>query len=169
MKHVDLEKKEIRIERAWDINTREFHEPKTRAGIRRVDIMDPLTEILRQYFVCYPVAGRDSLLFPSITEATQPVSYNSIFGVFKRSLKKAELPDVTIHSLRHTYASIMLSVGASVNTLARHLGHSSPQITFRIYSHEISENLGDALDRASKLITAARATNVGEPREPRHT
>ena len=162
VKNIDLKRKEIRIERRWDIKVREYGDPKSGAGIRKVDVMNPLADILKQYFECYPITGRDSLLFPSPTKPGQPVSYNTICGVFKRNLKKADLPNVTIHSLRHSFASTVLSVGVSVNTLARHLGHSSPDITYKKYAHEISENLGDGLERASQLYSAARETNVVE-------
>jgi integrase len=165
MKNVDFLRKEISIEDAWDINARIFHEPKTGAGLRKVGIMSPLVDLLQQYFEHYPMNDRNSLLFPSPTKPGQPVSYNTICGVFKKRLKKIGLPDVTIHSLRHSFASILLSVGVSVNTLARHLGHSSPDITYRIYAHEISENLGDGLERASQLFGAAGATNIVELNE----
>src|SRR5450759_3692108 len=162
MKHVDLLRKEISVEEAWDINARVFHEPKTKAGLRKVGILSPLAELLQQYFDHYPMKDRNSLLFPSPTKPGQPVSYNTIHGVFKRHLKKADLPKVTTHSLRHSFASAMLSVGVSVNTLARYLGHSSPDITYRIYAHEISENLENGLERASQLFGTERATNIIE-------
>jgi len=167
MKHVDLLRKEISIEEAWGINTRVFSEPKTKAGLRKVGILSPLVELLQQYFDHYPMNDRNSLLFPSPTKPVQPVSYTTIYGIFKRNLGKVELPDVTIHSLRHSFASAMLSVGVSVNTLARYLGHSSPDTTYRVYAHEISENLGDGLERASQLFGAARSTNIVELDERR--
>ena len=167
MKHVDLLRKEISIEEAWGINTRVFSEPKTKAGLRKVGILSPLAELLQQYFDHYPMKDRNALLFPSPTKPVQPVSYTTIYGIFKRNLEKVELPDVTIHSLRHSFASAMLSVGVSVNTLARYLGHSSPGITYRVYAHEVSENLGDGLERASQLFGAARSTNIVELDERR--
>lgn len=40
---------------------------------------------------------------------------------------------VTIHSLRHTYASFAIAQGADVKTLQMQLGHSSPSITLNTY------------------------------------
>lgn len=159
-RNVDVERGRLRIERAWDTNTREFHEPKSRAGIRRLGIMPPLTEIITQFFEQIPNTGREALLFPSPSVKGQPISYNTIYCVFKRGLDKTGLRNVTIHSLRHSFASMMLEAGASANTLSRYLGHSSPEVTFRVYSHEISETLGDALLEASKAMQVVTGENV---------
>ncbi len=160
VKHIDFQRKEIRIEEAWNVNTREFHEPKSKAGLRRIGILLPLAELLKQYFEYYPISGRDSLLFPSVVKPNQPVSYNTVWGVFKRNLKKVGLQDVKIHSLRHTFASTMLATGVPGTTLARYLGHATPDITYRIYGHQISVNLGDALNRAGAQFSAAREANI---------
>jgi integrase len=92
------------------------------------------------------------LLFPSPEVDGQPLSYNTVFGVYKRCLAFLELPPVTLHSLRHTFASTMLAAGVPITTLARNLGHATPDITLRIYSHEIFEGLGESLERAEKLF-----------------
>jgi hypothetical protein len=64
------------------------------------------------------------LLFPSPEVDGQPLSYNTVFGVYKRCLAFLELPPVTLHSLRHTFASTMLAAGAPITTLARNLGRA---------------------------------------------
>ncbi|MFI7324988.1 site-specific integrase [Streptomyces rubiginosohelvolus] len=51
----------------------------------------------------------------------------------------AAAPKDCFHVLRHAYASIMLEAGASVVTLARRLGHSSPAITLGYYAHFMPE------------------------------
>ncbi len=53
----------------------------------------------------------------------------------KGILKEAELPsDVTIHSLRHTYATMLLSQGEHPKVVQELLGHSSITTTLDVYS-----------------------------------
>ncbi|PFE05266.1 hypothetical protein COE15_05675 [Bacillus cereus] len=55
-------------------------------------------------------------------------------------LKKANLPPLPIHSLRHTHAVLQLEAGVSMKYLQERLGHGSMQITSDVYSH-ISKKL----------------------------
>jgi len=70
--------------------------------------------------------------------------------VWRPALATAGLdPDLRIHDLRHTCASLMISAGASVKAVQRALGHSTAVITLDRYSHlydEDLEALADALD-----------------------
>lgn len=52
---------------------------------------------------------------------------------------KAEIPVITIHSLRHTHASLLLFAGVSIASVARRLGHSSMTTTQETYLHIIQE------------------------------
>ncbi len=50
---------------------------------------------------------------------------NYIRRVFKRLLTKAELREIRLHDVRHTYASLLLSDGASPVYVKEQLGHTS--------------------------------------------
>ena len=64
--------------------------------------------------------------------------------VFQPAVKLAGLSNVTFHELRHTAISQQLSGGADVVSVSKVAGHSSPEITLRVYAHE--------LDRSKDLI-----------------
>lgn len=67
------------------------------------------------------------------TEGT-PMDETRVRRAFKATLKRARLPlRFTPHSLRHTYATLMLSAGAPLTWVSRQLGHSSPQVTLDWY------------------------------------
>lgn len=53
--------------------------------------------------------------------------------------KKAEIPSISIHGLRHTHASLLLFADVSIATVARRLGHSSMSTTQETYLHIIQE------------------------------
>lgn len=60
---------------------------------------------------------------------------SSLFNAFSRILKRADLPSLPIHSLRHTHAVLQLEAGADMKYLQERLGHGSMQITADVYSH----------------------------------
>ena len=66
--------------------------------------------------------------------------YNStINDILSRRCKRANVPVISIHGLRHTHASILLFAGVSIASVARRLGHSSMNTTQKTYLHIIQE------------------------------
>jgi integrase len=55
----------------------------------------------------------------------------------RRVMQSAGLTGVSLHSLRHSHASELLSKGAPITAVAERLGHASPNITLGIYSHAL--------------------------------
>ena len=76
-------------------------------------------------------------------------------------MKGAGLQGVSLHSLRHTHASELLSAGVPLPTVSKRLGHANPNITLMIYSHAIE---ADEL-AAAKIWTDAMAEVTG-PKKP---
>lgn len=68
-------------------------------------------------------------------------------------IKSHDLPHVTIHGLRHTYASMLISEGVPVSEVSAQLGHASIDITLRIYTHLFTE-ASTASKRISDMISA---------------
>jgi integrase len=62
------------------------------------------------------------------------------------------------HSLRHYFGSSLISGGTSVVAVSRWLGHSSPEITFRVYSYMTRND--EAAGRAAMTATMGRVTSV---------
>lgn len=66
--------------------------------------------------------------------------YNSTANdILARYCKKANVPEITIHGLRHTHASLLLFAGVSIASVAMRLGHSSMTTTQKTYLHIIQE------------------------------
>lgn len=64
-----------------------------------------------------------------------PVPFRECGRVLGRALKQAGVPALSWHDLRHLFASVAISEGASVAYLSRVLGHSTPSVTLNVYSH----------------------------------
>lgn len=60
---------------------------------------------------------------------------SSLFNAFSRILKRADLEQLPIHSLRHTHAVLQLEAGADMKYIQERLGHGSYQITADVYAH----------------------------------
>lgn len=59
---------------------------------------------------------------------------HTVTDKFKKLIKKTELPDVTIHTLRHTFISHCLMSGISIWEVGQWVGHSSSHMT-ELYGH----------------------------------
>jgi integrase len=66
--------------------------------------------------------------------------------------KAANIPDVRLHDLRHTYASVLASAGLSLPVIGALLGHATPVTTHR-YAHLFDDPLRQATERAAAIIT----------------
>ena len=76
--------------------------------------------------------GDDDLVFPAWDGAPQrPESFSAAWSEIAAELKLG----VSFHALRHTHASQLIDAGVDVVTIARRLGHSSPNITLGTYAH----------------------------------
>ena len=62
---------------------------------------------------------------------------------FKPLLKKASLPDIRFHDLRHTCATLLLGKGVHAKFVQELLGHATISITLDTYSH-VLPGMGDA-------------------------
>jgi len=64
-----------------------------------------------------------------------PFDPSTITHAFKKIVHKAGLPEVRLHDLRHTHASLMLKAGVHPKIVSERLGHSNISITLDTYSH----------------------------------
>jgi hypothetical protein len=53
-------------------------------------------------------------------------------------MRKAGLEGVSLHSLRHTHVSELLSKGVPITTVAKRLGHANANVTLSIYAHALA-------------------------------
>lgn len=66
--------------------------------------------------------------------------YNStVNGILDRHCKRLGIPEISVHGLRHTHASLLLFAGVSIGSVARRLGHASMTTTQKTYLHIIQE------------------------------
>ena len=125
-------------------------DPKTDTGIRTIVLPESVVRMLKER----KKAIGSEWIFPSLRDAEKPINPNTAYGTFKRIIKKAGLPDIPFHGLRHTYATHSIAVGVDEKTLAKELGHTKPGFTLDCYAHvteemqkRASEVTGNALEK----------------------
>jgi integrase len=109
-------------------------------------------------------------IFPSL-EGTA-LEERNVRTVFTRLLAKADLRQIRIHDLRHTYATLLLQAGAPITYVSQQLGHRDASITLRVYAHwlpDVSRREVDRLDALQPDATPAQPEDVSgdEPTEPK--
>lgn len=129
--------------------------PKTRAGLRTVTLPQEVAQALRQHRIRALEAalreGRpwteEALVFCSADG--QPLHHRRVLEAFRRVCRRAEVPPVGLHSLRHLHASLLLASGVSLADVSRRLGHASTAVTAAVYSHALREDrhLAEAVGR----------------------
>ena len=75
-----------------------------------------------------------------------------ILDQLKVLLKKAGLPNIRFHDLRHSAATLLLSVGVHPKVVQEILGHSQISITMDVYSHVLPSMQQDAMSRLNDAI-----------------
>ncbi|MBA3701336.1 MAG: site-specific integrase [Rubrobacteraceae bacterium] len=108
---------------------------------RRIELSEKALEALRSHRR-QQVGVKDSeYIFPSTT-GTPTNSSNLMYRSFKPTLKRAGLPQIRSHDLRHTCATIRFMKGQHPKRVQELLGHTSIAMTMNIYSHVIP-GMGD--------------------------
>jgi integrase len=132
--------------------------PKTKHGKRTISLPPHIAVELRQH---WRVQQEQRLAFglgraadDAPVFATYDGKYMSPDGVshaWERQMESLGLSDVTLHSLRHTNASMLIKGGVDIVTVSRRLGHASAKVTLEVYGHLIT----GADDQAAGVIGAA--------------
>jgi hypothetical protein len=71
------------------------------------------------------------------TEDGRPFHPETLSGLFVRQARRAGLPPIRLHDLRHSVASILLARGVHPKVVSEMLGHSTIALTLDTYSHVI--------------------------------
>jgi len=79
-----------------------------------------------------------------------PLRKSTLFNAFRRILNKVGLPNMRIHSLRHTHSVLMIESGVIIKDLSERLGHASEHITDEIDAHTSKIIQMDSIEKFEK-------------------
>lgn len=153
---VEIGRGVLRVERQWLERDASFGPPKHGKG-RRVDF-NPGGELAQALHAACAGHASDERLFRTATG--KPVTKSGVaHKYFKACIRRAGVPEISFHGLRHTFASWYMRRHDNVWDLMAILGHSSIKTTMR-YAHQSKGARRKPLDLAS--ITHISRTDEGE-------
>jgi integrase len=145
---VDWFNNQIQIQRTF--NTGKWYKPKTKSSNRKIDLGPAMIAELKKWKLACP-PNKFNLIFPN--SVGNPMTHDNVVKrQFRPALKKAGLPVIRFHNLRHTYASLLIDQGENIKYIQTQLGHSSPSITLDVYAHLMKAVNQEAACRLEKTI-----------------
>ena len=135
-----------------------FGEPKSARGRRTIVLPRIVTAALRKHRTRQLqerlVAGRRwndyGLVFT--TEAGAPLDGCNVNRTFKAVLRRAGLPAIRYHDLRHTAATLLLAQGIDPRTIMETLGHSQISLTLNTYAHVVPALQREAAAKMDEIL-----------------
>jgi integrase len=157
---VDLDKQVLRVR--WTLSRTstglELGEPKTAKSRRIVPLPRSATLSLERHRERQKedrLAAGESWLEQDLvftTEIGTPLEPRNVLRRFETLVREAGLRRVSLNTLRHTAASLLLAAGTHTKVVQEHLGHSSYAITADIYSHVTPAQQREAADRLGEAL-----------------
>lgn len=170
---IDLDKGYMHIRRAikhadgpgWVIG-----EPKSHAQ-RRITLDSFSVAVLRRHLEsALRRAGEaeveldgEGFVFTFDPSGREPMKPDSLGQAFGRLCAKEGVPGVSLHSLRHFSASVLVASGREVRMVAGRLGHADATTTLRVYSHMIEGRDRDAAEFLGSLLAGGENAVLAEP------
>lgn len=128
-----------RLEVRWQcVNSSEVSRPKSRYGLRDIPLSPAIAQRLWQ------LGRRDGELLFTTSVGTRLNRHNLARDVLKPAARRAGVPWATLHTFRHTCASLLFATGKNPKQVQEWLGHHDAAFTLRTYVHLLEDGLGDA-------------------------
>ena len=145
-KDFDFGRQSISVSKTWDYKgDGGFLPTKNKSSVRKVQI-DWQTVI--QFSELIKGLPEDKPIF-----VNGKVYNSTVNDILARYCKKANVPIISVHGLRHTHASLLLFAGVSIASVARRLGHSSMNTTQKTYLHIIQELESQDVDLVMRSLS----------------
>lgn len=139
--------------------------PKSKSSVRAIPISDNLIEELKKYkeWQDYIIEhldeykgkhGKEARLFT--TYDGEPLFDSTFRSWLNKFLKWCGVPHVSVHGLRHTFASILIANGTDPRTAAALLGQSSPSLVMNVYANPQNEAKKRAIDNLDDIYNAKK-------------
>ena len=149
---IDLERGDLRVRRQVSrINGEVVEAPlKTKNAYRTLPLAEDTVGVLKEQ---RKKVGNSPWVFPSNNGG--PISPDSVLHMLHRVLKRAGLPKVRFHDLRHTFATLALQNGVDVKTVSGMLGHFSAGFTLDTYAHITSAAQRQAAKTMENILSGS--------------
>ncbi len=113
----------------------EFITPKTKSSIRKVGLDETTIAYLDKWKIIQSTfiqQDKNTFIF---TDNHKPIIKSWLSKFITKYHKKANVPDIKTHALRHSHASYLISLGVDILSVSKRLGHSTTVETLKTYGH----------------------------------
>lgn len=134
-------------------NKRLVKSPKNETSVREIPLNSVACEVLDYFEHLNPQHTPQDFIF--LNSMRNPIRQQTLHRALKRILKNIDYPNiqgVSIHSLRHTFGSLLYKKGVDLKTISVLLGHKSIKTTEQIYVGITKEQKQGAVDILDSLI-----------------
>lgn len=146
-KDFDFSKQSLSINKTWDYKGGGgFMPTKNQSSVRKIQID---WQLIIQFSTLVKDLPEDEPIFVS-----EKVYNSTVNDILTRHCKKADIPVISVHGLRHTHASLLLFAGVSIASVAQRLGHSSMTTTQKTYLHIIQELENKDVDLVMRSLSS---------------
>ncbi|MUU19773.1 tyrosine-type recombinase/integrase [Helicobacter pylori] len=128
---IDFENKKINIDKSLNLSG-VITIPKNKTSIREVDLLEPVERILKELKESEP--KNKKMIFLSIPKRTQYFQ-----RAFKKLLKALNLKERSLYTTRHSFASLMISMGEEPLWVSKNMGHKDLNTTYSTYTRYIPQ------------------------------
>jgi integrase len=153
---VDFERGQISVTKSLeDIDGHlRVKDVKTKRGRRRIDLSPFCMTELNRHRARMLAEGRDVKTGIVFVDTTGGYLRNGNLRAnsFKPILERAGLPDITLYSLRHTCATLLLLADENVKVISERLGHATIQLTLDTYSHVLPTMQKRAASKMDRIL-----------------
>jgi integrase len=156
---VDLSAGELHVRQAWCNRTKQITRPKTEASVRTVPIVGELRRLLLEHRL---LTGRVSGGLVVEKAGGGVESGDSLAWRAEKAWKAAKLERVTMHSARHSYASLMILARVPITALSRFMGHTSITVTVDRYGHLYPSERQAAVGAFDALMSGGLADGLAD-------
>ena len=137
------------------------HQPKTRRGRRNVALDVTSVEVLRAHRAAQfeerlrlgPAWVDSGYVFCGIDGAA--LHPDTITATFKSIIRNLDVPQIRLHDLRHTSATLALKAGIHPKVVSERLGHATVSITLDLYSHVLDGMQAEAAEQIGAVVFGA--------------
>jgi integrase len=151
---IDFDKGTVSVVRSLSKVTGAFilKEPKSKHSRRTVTLPKFALDALHAHRARMLAEGNISA--PVFCTSTGHFIYNTNLTrkVFRPMLKRAGLPAVRFHDLRHSHATNLLAKGFSIKAVSQRLGHAKVEITLAVYTHVLPTDDAVLADGLEKML-----------------
>lgn len=132
--------------------------PKTSRSVREVTIPETLEDIITAHIGRIYGAKSDTRIFSMISRSAAAYQLDS-------HAKKADVPRIRVHDLRHSHASLLIDMGFSAILVSQRLGHEDTNTTLRVYAHLFPDRQNEVAARLDEVLKCNESVTENEHSE----